>query len=38
MMPDAANVVATPGTVNVFQHVWQHGGEGHFNSIEQTEV
>jgi len=38
MMPDAANVVATPGTVNVFHHVWQHGGEGHFNSIEQTEV
>jgi len=37
-MPDAVNVVATPGTVNVFHHVWQHGGAGHYNSIEEREV
>jgi hypothetical protein len=36
--PDAAKVVATPGTVNIFHHVWQHGGTGHYNSIEDREV
>ena len=36
--PDAAKVAATQGTVNIFHHVYQHGGAGHFNSIMQTEV
>ena len=36
--PDAAQLVATPGTVNIFHHVWQHGGTGHYNSIEDREV
>ena len=36
--PDAAQLVATPGTVNIFHHQWQHGGTGHYNSIEDSEV
>ena len=36
--PDAANVRATQGTVNIFHCVYQHGGGGHYNSIMQTEV
>ena len=36
--PDAAELVATPGTVNIFHHQWQHGGTGHYNSIEDSEV
>jgi len=36
--PDADNVRATQGTVNVFLHVKQHGGSGHYNSIMEKEV
>jgi len=36
--PDADNVRATQGTVNVFHHVYQHGGAGHYNSIMEKEV
>ena len=36
--PDAANVRATQGTVNIFHFVYQHGGGGHYNSIMETEV
>ena len=36
--PDAGTVCATPGTVSIFHHVYQHGGPGHYNSIMQTEV
>ena len=36
--PDAANVRATQGTVNIFHHVYQHGGDGHYNSIMAAEV
>jgi hypothetical protein len=35
---NAANVHATQGTVNIFHHVYQPGGGGHYNSIMETEV
>ena len=36
--PDADTVCATQGTVSIFQHVYQHSGAAHYNSIMQTEV
>jgi hypothetical protein len=36
--PDADNVRATQQTVNIFHHVYQNGGDGHYNSIMETEV
>jgi hypothetical protein len=35
---NAANVRVTQGTVNIFHHVYQHGGGGNYNSIMETEV
>jgi hypothetical protein len=36
--PDADNVRATQDTVNIFHHVYQNGGGGHYNSIMETQV
>ncbi len=36
--PNADNVRATQGTVNIFHFVYQNGGAGHYKSIMETEV